>query len=82
MAPKGRTPSLIGSGAGAVKITMTQKKSKCKRCKQSIPGKTSCAKVGVPGTMGSRTYCVDCFRGILEKTEQNLHGLQAEVAAL
>lgn len=82
MAPKGKTPSLIGSGAGAVKITMTQKKSTCKRCKESIPGNTSCAKVGVPGTMGSKTYCIDCFSGILGKTEQDLQELQAEVAGL
>jgi hypothetical protein len=79
MAPKGKTPSLIGSGAGSSKIVTAIKKRTCKRCKSKIPSGHKCIEVGVPGTFGSKTYCSDCYSLILEKTRTDLLALEAAV---
>jgi hypothetical protein len=77
--PRGKTPSLLGGGAGASKMVTAKKKRTCKRCKESIPGNTDCVEVGVPGTMGSKTYCLKCFRQILRQTKEDLARLEAKV---
>ncbi len=82
MAPKGKTPSLIGSGAGSSKIVTAMKKRTCKRCKNEIPGGTKCVEVGIPGTFGSKTYCKDCFTRVLEQTAADLEALQTEVKGM
>jgi hypothetical protein len=80
MTPRGKIPSLIGSGAGAVKIVTAKGARKCKRCKGPIPARDECAEVGVPGTMGSKTYCIGCYREILQQTARHLSDLEAQVA--
>lgn len=79
MAPKGKTPSLIGSGAGSSKIVTAARKRTCKRCGDEISGGTKYIEVGVPGTFGSRTYCRDCYGRILEKSKMDLEALQSAV---
>lgn len=79
MTPKGRTPSLIGSGAGSSKIVTALKKRTCKRCKKAISGGTKCIEVGVPGTFGSKTYCKECFILTLEQSKKDLKALADEV---
>jgi hypothetical protein len=81
MAPKGRTPSLLSGTAGASKIVSAINKRKCKRCKAPIPAGSSCVEVGVPATMGHRTYCGDCFAKILAQTRQDLDALDAKLEA-
>jgi hypothetical protein len=82
MAPRGRTPSLIGSSAGASKIVTAIKKRTCKRCHEAIPAGTPCSEVAKPGTMGHRTYCKSCFQKILAQTKQDLLQLEAKLAAV
>lgn len=79
MAPKGKTPSLIGSGAGSSKIVTALKKRTCKRCKSAISGGTKCIEVGVPGTLGSKTYCKGCYVLTLEQTRTDLQALETAV---
>lgn len=76
MAPKGKTPSLIGSGAGSSKVVTALKKRTCKRCKSTISGGTKCIEVSVPGTFGSKTYCKDCYVLVLEQTRMDLEALE------
>lgn len=79
MAPKGKTPSLIGSGAGSSKIVTALKKRTCKRCKDAISGGTKCIEVSVPGTFGSKTYCKQCYLLVLEQTRTDLKKLEGLV---
>jgi RNase P subunit RPR2 len=79
MAPRGKTPSLIGSGAGSSKIVTAIKKRTCKRCKGPISGGTKCLEVSIPGSFGSRTYCKSCYILILEQSKTELAGLEIAV---
>lgn len=79
MVKRGQTPSLIGSTAGAIKFVIAGGKRKCKRCDCDISKGMKCAEVGIPGTMGSKTYCLKCFRQILDKTREKLEALYAEL---
>lgn len=79
MAKRGRTPSLIGSGAGASKFVTTRRERKCKRCGAKIEAGENCVQVGVPGSMGHRTYCLDCYDNILGETGKQLQKLTAEL---
>jgi RNase P subunit RPR2 len=82
MAPRGKTPSLIGSGAGSSKIATALGKRTCKRCRAIILRGTKCIEVGVPGSFGSRTYCKDCYSKILAQTQIDLAQLEAEVSLI
>ncbi len=79
MAKRGKTPSLIGGGAGACKLTTAQKQRTCKRCGDPIAGGTDCIEVNVPTTMGHKCYCIDCFSEVLVQTQVDLNALKAEV---
>jgi late competence protein required for DNA uptake (superfamily II DNA/RNA helicase) len=82
MAPRGKTPSLIGSGAGSSTIVTAAKMRTCKRCKNSISGGTKCLEVSVPGSLGHRTYCKDCYLLILAQSQTDLTALQVAVDAI
>ncbi len=82
MAKKGKTPSLIGGGAGACKFETAKKKRTCKRCGRSISGGTDCIEVNVPATMGCKCYCIECFKEILDQTQKDLDDLVGHVEAL
>jgi late competence protein required for DNA uptake (superfamily II DNA/RNA helicase) len=82
MAPRGKTPSLIGGGAGNSKIVTAKKKRTCKRCKDSITGGTKCLEVSIPGSFGSKTYCKGCFLLILEQSTTDLARLEAAVGQI
>lgn len=79
MAPRGKTPSLVGGGAGASKIVQPPGKRRCKHCHESIPPGEHCAEVAVPGTMGHKTYCIACFQKIISKSKEDLAKLETEV---
>ena len=82
MAKRGKTPSLIGGGAGACKFATAKRKRICKRCEEAILGGCDCIEVNIPATMGSTCYCIDCFEEVLEQTQQDLNNLVAQVEAL
>lgn len=82
MTKRGKKPSLIGSGAGACKFEVAQRKRICKRCGNSILKEMNCAKVNVPFTMGSKSYCLRCFSEILGQTQQDLNSLVAQLEEL
>lgn len=80
MAKSGRTPSLIGGGAGTSKFVMALGKRKCKRCGEPIDEGRRCIEVAVPGSLGHRTYCLECYSDILSETGKQLQRLQAELS--
>ena len=82
MSPRGKTPSLIGGGAGRSRFVRAKKKRTCKRCNQEILKGSWCAEVGIPGSMGSKTYCTDCYRNILEQSKRVLASLERQLAFL
>jgi hypothetical protein len=79
MAKRGRTPSLIGSGAGASKFVTARRGRACRRCAEAIAAGEDCVQVGVPGSMGHRTYCLDCYDDILSETGKQLQKLKADL---
>ena len=82
MAKRGKTPSLIGGGAGACKFATALKKRTCKRCGGAIFGGTDCVEVSIPGTQGHKNYCADCFREVLAQTQQDLDNLVEQAEAI
>jgi len=82
MAKRGKTPSLIGGGAGACRFEVAKRKRTCKRCRFSIFGGTDCVEVDIPSTMGNKNYCIKCFMEILEQTQRDLNNLFAQAQAL
>ena len=78
MAPKGKTPSLIGGAAGHTNFVEAGKLRHCKRCKGDILRGTRCAEVGIPGTMFSKTYCMRCYNDILDQTKKDIERLEQE----
>lgn len=80
MAPRGKTPSLIGSGAGSSKFVTAARKRTCKRCKEAIQGGAKCVEVGVPGSFGSRTYCLGCYAQIIEQSKVDIAKLEVQLS--
>jgi hypothetical protein len=80
--PRGKTPSLIGGGAGASKILKSAGKRHCKRCSKSISAGGQCVEVAVPGTMGHKTYCIVCFQGIISQSKKDLTEIELELLAI
>jgi hypothetical protein len=79
VAKPGRTPSLIGSGAGVSKFVTAKRERTCRRCGEAREVGEDCVEVGVPGSMGHRTYCLDCYGDILGETGKQLQKLRAEL---
>jgi hypothetical protein len=82
MAPHGKTPSLIGGGAGASKIVKPAGTRHCKRCGKSIAVGAQCIEVAVPGTMGHKTYCSTCFKQIISQSKKDLAEIEAQAHAI
>lgn len=76
MTKRGKTPSLIGGAAGKPKFVIAKKKRKCKRCKTEVCQGIKCVEIPIPGSMGSKTYCMDCFSEIISKSRQDLDQLE------
>ena len=82
MAKRGKTPSLIGGGAGACKFATALKKRTCKRCGGAIKKGIECVEVNKPGTQGHKSYCVNCFKEVLAQTQQDLNKLVEQASAI
>lgn len=82
MAKRGKTPSLIGSGAGASRFMEASGKRKCKRCESAIGKGIQCVEVTMPGSFGHRTYCRSCYGDILDQTGKNLARLRRKLETL
>jgi hypothetical protein len=75
---KGKIPTLISGSSGSVKYVHAQRKRPCKRCDGDITSQQHCVEVSVPGGGFSRvkTFCISCFKEILDKTEVDLADLR------
>jgi len=76
---KGKCPSLIAGNHGKPKFEEAIRKRKCKRCKESIPAGTDCVVIPVPSTGGTPSFCMKCFRAIIEQTQKDLNELKKMV---
>jgi len=82
MAKRGKTPSLIGGGAGASKFVQAGRRRKCKRCDASISMGGNCIEVAIPGNLGHKTYCTTCYEDILVQSRKDLDRLKTSLQAL
>ena len=77
MAKRGKTPSLIGGGAGACKQVTAKCKRRCKRCGRDVLRGELIVEVTKPGTLGGyKPYCRECFIEILDQTQSDLDKLR------
>ncbi len=74
MAPRGKTPSLIGGSLGRPDTATAGKLCKCSRCKTAIIKGEACFDVPKLGTSftSTRRFCVACFKLVLEQTKKDL----------
>ncbi len=81
MAKKGKTPSFITSLSGKPEVVEAKGRRTCKRggCGQKIEKGTMCVEVAKPGTMGSRTFCIECANEIIQKTRDDLDNLEKQL---
>ena len=77
---RGKIPSLItGSSGKPVKVTAKRQRA-CGRCSSNIMAGESCfevPKVG-GGFSSKKTYCLSCFKEVLEKTKEDVAQLETE----
>ena len=82
MGKRGRTPSLVGGGAGTSRFVQAHGKRHCKHCGTAIAKGRNCVEVAVPGSMGRRTYCTSCYGEILGKSRKDLDKLEGLLSNL
>lgn len=78
---RGKTPSLItGSSGKPVKVTAKRQRA-CGRCSSNIMAGKTCfevPKVG-GGFSSKKTFCLNCFKEVLEKTKEDIAQLEASI---
>lgn len=81
MAKKGKTPSFITSLSGKPKVVEAKGKRTCKRggCGKEIPKGAMCVEVAIPGTMGARSFCLECADEIIQKSREDLDDLEKQL---
>jgi hypothetical protein len=79
MSKRGKTPSLI-SGKKP-RFVVAKAKRHCKRCDAELSKGTDCIEIPIPGAMGSKTYCQDCFSEILDQSQKDLKEIEAQFSA-
>jgi hypothetical protein len=79
---KGKCPSLITGNHGKPVFENAGAKRTCKRCNKEIFKGECCAKIPIPGSMGSRTYCCSCLSEIIEQSRKDLDKLENEITLL
>jgi hypothetical protein len=81
MAKKGKTPSLIGGGAGKSKFVTAERQRTCRRCDNKIPKGERCVEVQKPGQMGcgGKPYCIECYREVLAQSQKDLNDLLSKL---
>lgn len=76
--PKGPTPSLIGGSNGKPKRAAAGRRCECSRCHAPIVMGQGC--IDIPQAGGtfssSRRVCDECFKKILEKSQNDLEELK------
>jgi len=75
---RGKCPSLITSNHGKPRFESAKRKRKCKRCNRSIMAGTDCVSIPTPGTMGARTYCLQCLLEIIKQSREDLDRLEEQ----
>jgi hypothetical protein len=79
MAPKGKTPSLIGGSLGRPQQSTAGRASPCSRCDAEIVRGEKCfdvPRLAKPHS-STRRFCAACFGAVLEQTKADLAKLEA-----
>lgn len=80
MKKRGKTPSLITGSSGRPKKAIASRSRTCKRCEVNIASGETCfeiPKVG-SGFASKKTFCITCFKEILEQTKKDIQALGVE----
>jgi len=80
MPKKGKTPSLISGKKPS--LVLAKRRRHCARCKREICSGSNCADVPIPGTLGDKTYCLDCLLEIIEKSREDLNQIEDQIRTL
>lgn len=72
--PKGRTPSLIGSGLGRPDAVTAGRESPCSRCDGPISRGEKCYDVQQPlkPFSATRRFCASCFASVITQSRRDL----------
>ena len=75
---RGKIPSLLAQSTGKPSIYNCNRKTICRRCKESIHSGAKCVKIPKlkSGFTSKEIFCLDCFRSILQQTAVELHELE------
>jgi hypothetical protein len=79
---KGPTPCLIGATLGSCSFGLTGSRgplAHCKRCRSELGRQAPSVEVSIPGSFGSKTFCLVCFEKILDATQTKLNSLRLEL---
>lgn len=79
---KGPTPCLIGTTLGSCSFGVTGSRgpaAHCKRCKSELGRQVPCVQISIPGSLGSKPFCLTCFARILDATQVKLNSLRSEL---
>lgn len=81
MNKRGKTPSLVCGTAGKPRIVFAKGTRHCKRCETKLIRATKCIEIPIPGSLGRKTYCCDCFLDMITKSREDLDLLEHELKA-
>jgi len=78
---RGKTPSLITGSSGKPTMVKAKRRRPCCRCASDILLGEKCFEVPKIGSgfSSSKTYCLSCFKGVLEQTKKDLEDLENSV---
>jgi hypothetical protein len=79
MNKRGKIPSLICGVAGKPRIVVAKGVRHCKRCKTKLGAATKCVEIPIPGSMGRKTYCCDCFLDMITKSHEDLNLFEQQI---
>ena len=74
MSHRGKYPSLISGKTPRFVISLA--KRRCKHCKKELSKETNCVEVGP--SVGHKTYCYECFSGMLQQSLNDLKKIEAD----
>ncbi len=82
---KGPTPCLIGTTLGSCRFVQPGGRGPlrhCNRCNAELSRDRNCVEVTIPGTLGHKTFCPNCFSNILDATQAKVNSLRTELKSI
>lgn len=74
---RGKIPTLLSGSSGKPSIVEAKKMRECRRCKCSIKLREKLFEIPKTGGFaGKKSFCMSCFREILDQTQKDLGALE------